>query len=185
MRIHEDNRQELETPCKINCPTNPTALSALRLTCGIGTDGKHFSFTDSWKHHNTAHSRLSRPWKGATVFFDHTCADIDACVANMCALHNNPFASNDVPMRPSNQCVRFADSDTVFNVTPYSEIYGTHPHFLLATASGWKRAPQRSDYFTGKSSTVMKRGAAPPENGLAPRVPNRHDSQSLVSRVDD
>ena len=32
-------------------------------------------------------------------------------------------------------------------VTPYSEIYESHPHRLLVTSTGWKRNPDRADFF--------------------------------------
>ena len=39
---------------------------------------------------------------------------------------------------------------------PYSETLPLHPHLIVATSTGWKRIPSRSDPFTGKSSGVMK-----------------------------
>ena len=42
------------------------------------------------------------------------------------------------------------------DITPYSEIYGDHPHYLLSTANGWKRNPARACPFTGKSPLVLR-----------------------------
>ena len=51
--------------------------------------------------------------------------------------------------------ISFSDQVETFEVPAYSEAYHSHPHFLLATATGWKAPPSRSDHFTGKSSNVM------------------------------
>ena len=65
-------------------------------------------------------------------------------------------ANLDVDMSRT-KSVRFDHSlDSYQFVTPYSEIYGqSHPHTLLATATGWKANPARADFFTGKNSAVM------------------------------
>ena len=65
-------------------------------------------------------------------------------------------AINDVPM-VLRKCVDFDMNKTeTHEITPYSEIYFAHPHFLFATADGWKRGPARADPFTGKSEPVLK-----------------------------
>jgi hypothetical protein len=58
-------------------------------------------------------------------------------------------------MKPVKQ-LQFNTQPEIVEVQPYSESLIVHPHFIVATSSGWKRVPARSDPFTGKSSTVMQ-----------------------------
>ena len=43
----------------------------------------------------------------------------------------------------------------IIEITPCSEIYGSHPHFIMANQVVWIRLPARADYFTGQTSLVM------------------------------
>ena len=128
----------------------------MRLTCGIEKDGTKFSMVDSWRNRESAHNKLDKLWRGATIYFDYSCPDLDASIARICAVHASPWHNADVRMNKCDQCVRFSDTVDMYEITPYSEVYGDHPHFLLATSRGWKKAPTRSDAFTGKSSIVMR-----------------------------
>ena len=52
--------------------------------------------------------------------------------------------------------IRFdLDENTYHEITPYSEIYGSHPSRLVSTDLGFKSVPSHSDRFTGKSVVVM------------------------------
>ena len=152
LRIHKRTRRGLETPCNTgNGPGDVGKLTGMRVTCGHFDNGKPFSFTDSWRHKHDAHRELKRPWRGYTAFFEHTCLDTDAYIAKICSVTDVPMASK-VQINES--------ANTYVNVTPYSEMYHTHPHFLMAVSDDikgprWKALPARSDYFTGKSATVM------------------------------
>ena len=57
---------------------------------------------------------------------------------------------------PQQKMTCFDTNAEIISVTPYYETYHKHPHYLLAGAQGWKANPSRSDFFTGKSATVMK-----------------------------
>ena len=99
---------------------------------------------------SVAHATLKRPWMGSTYFFDNGCVDVDGKLNKIFALHDARV--------PHKRSITFAavTTDDIVAVTPYSECYHNHPHFILATSSGWKPNPSRSDFFTGKSSLVMK-----------------------------
>ena len=90
-------------------------------------------------------------WVGIATFFDYGCADVDDHVQRLCALHDT-----DVHMRSVNHVTFDEASNTHYDMTGYSEVYHAHPHTILLTAEGWKPNPSRADFFTGKSSTVMK-----------------------------
>ena len=47
------------------------------------------------------------------------------------------------------------DINTHHDVTAYSEVYGSLPYTLFATATGWKKVGPRANPYTGKSSEVM------------------------------
>lgn len=87
---------------------------------------------------------------GSTYFFDDDCEIIERQIKQISALF-------DVRM-PQRKSVAFTTdtTDDIVAVTPYSERYHNHPDFILATSTGWKPNPSRSDFFTGKSSLVMK-----------------------------
>ena len=92
-----------------------------------------------------------------TTYFTKDCLDVDAAVSRLCAIHQNPHKLIDTPMRNSNQNVRFDQNIKVHEITPYAELYDTHPRFLLPTGRGFfKSLPPRCDPFTGKSLAVMK-----------------------------
>ena len=136
----------------------------MRLTCGTYDTGERFTHFDSWKG-TTAHATLKRPWTGTTTYFDKTCANPDDVLDRMCALHNQGA--------PHNKHVQFNTNHELFEVQPYSEAYGCHPHFVLATAHGWKRTPLRADPFTGKSALMMKerrRAARRHVRGASPEI---------------
>ena len=71
----------------------------------------------------------------------------------MCALYHE---SNDVLMKQANR-VQFDETQkSSVDIIPYSEVYGCHPHLILASQSGRKRSPSCADPFTGKTQAVMK-----------------------------
>ena len=144
-------RYALETPCKIdNGPADMRRIHSVRVTCGTYDSGRAFMVRDNWRDTENAHRSLLRAWQGNTYYFDETCADVDMCIAQMCALHT------DVE-RQTCRTVRVNEDITQrFDITPYSEMYHAHPHHILSTKSGWKDTPSRADAFTGKSATVMK-----------------------------
>ena len=51
---------------------------------------------------------------------------------------------------------RFCPKKEIVHVTPYSEIYSFHPHRKVATKDGWKSLSNDVDFFTGKSTIVMR-----------------------------
>ena len=129
---------------------NVEHLRPMRLTCGTYSNGEDFSIFDSWK---TSHHNLKLPWTGTTTFYGRQCNNVDAHIDR---LYNLQSAALDVNM-PQSKYVRFDQSRNSYEtVTPYSEIYDSHPHRLLATSTGWKRNPDRADFFTGKRSAVMQ-----------------------------
>ena len=149
-------RTELQQPPAVD------KLRTMRFTYGKFNNGKVFSLFDSWNHRS---ENLAHPWTGITVFFDDQCTDVDGCIQKICNLHDATMSlphgilKNHTPFKDTQRhrdhSVSFSDEPTQFEITPYSEIYGTHPHFILASANGWKRNPSRSDPYTGKSSAVM------------------------------
>ena len=76
---------------------------------------------------------------------------MDDHVQRLCALHDA-----DVNMRSVKHVTSDEASNTHYDMTGYSEVYHAHPHTILGTAAGRKPNPSRADFFTGKSSTVMK-----------------------------
>ena len=71
---------------------------------------------------------------------------IDLC----CAL-----TSGSTP--PLKEEVHFHEgADSVYPITPYSEIYGWLPVAKVATARGWKEVSPRALHLTGKASLVLK-----------------------------
>ena len=107
-----------------------------------------------------------RPWRGLSIFFEEE-VDAEARIAQICALH-------DVPMRPAHKSVTINEglNETV-EIVPYSEHYDVHPHFLLASANGWKTNPPRCDPFTGKSAMVMKTRRSQIRKTMRPKVAHR------------
>ena len=54
--------------------------------------------------------------------------------------------------------VSFSNEDPmILEVVPYSEVYGIHPRFIVASSTGWKRVSESADPFTGKSNRVLKK----------------------------
>ena len=45
-------------------------------------------------------------------------------------------------------------ADSVYPITPYSEVYGWLPSMKVATSRGWKEIIPRACHFTGKASMV-------------------------------
>ena len=83
-----------------------------------------------------------------TVFFERSCEKPDEVIDWICALHSQKGNSR--------RRVHFSlDPPEIHEVTPYSETYRSHPHFILANKVGWIRLPARADYFTGQTSVVM------------------------------
>ena len=123
-------------------------LSSQRLSLGTYSNGKLFTLVDSWRDDCAARRAVQHKWHGITCFFDRACIDRDELMDKICSLH-------DAHM-PQVQNIGFADgAPEVHCITPYSEVCEQHPHFILATANGWKRNPSRADPYTGKSSAVM------------------------------
>ena len=89
----------------------------MRLTCGVYDDGKRFTHFDSWNGANS-HAVLRRPWTGITMYFERACADIDAVIGRVCALHNKSIGKH--------AHISIAEPE-IFEVQPYSEAYGCHP----------------------------------------------------------
>ena len=90
-------------------------------------------------------------WVGTTTFFDYGCVHVDDHIHRLCALHET-----DVNMRQAKHVTFDEASNTHYDITGYSEVYHAHPHAMLSIAAGWKFHSSRADFFTGKSSTVMK-----------------------------
>ena len=113
--------------------------------------GVPFKFVDSWRGRQDAHREPKRPWHGYTMFFQYECPDPDEYGAQLCSMMGMPTTPK----------VQFNEKANVYmDVVPYSETYHVHPHFTMAACNDtkgprWKALPARSDYFTGKSSTVM------------------------------
>ena len=145
--LHRSKRRELETPCNIAHGPEIGALSAMRLTCGVLDTGERFTQFYSWKSESNAHASLRRPWTGMTMFFERSCEKPDEIMDRICALHNQKGHSRRVHFS--------LDPPEIHEVTPYSETYRSHPHFILANKVGWIRLPARADYFTGQTSVVM------------------------------
>ena len=144
-------RRALETPCNIvGGPEEANHLSSLRLTCEKIDNGVKFSHIDSWKNLGYSHRELKRPWNGISDFFDFGCTDVDGCIAKLCAIMNTSKThhTHKVNFRE--------DLNEIIAITPYTEMYHEHPHYILASNSGWKPLPSRADAFTGKSRLVMK-----------------------------
>ena len=80
--------------------------------------------------------------------FDRSCESIDEQISKISSLH-------DVQMTQRKK-VRFQEIVETREVQPYPETLPDHPHFIVATPSGWKKVPTRSDPLTGKSSNVMQ-----------------------------
>ena len=54
--------------------------------------------------------------------------------------------------------VSFPNEDPmILEVDPYSEVYGIHPRFIVASSAGWKRVSESADPFSGKSGRVLKK----------------------------
>ena len=151
MRLHALTRRTLASPS--DCADTFTDehdqdnLSSLRFTIGKHDDGRTFAYSDSWRNSELTNAELRRPWTGITCFFSRHCQHIDEHIARITSIH-------DVQMRQKKE-IRFSDQIETLEVPAYSEAYHSHPHFILATATGWKASPSRSDHFTGKSSNVM------------------------------
>jgi len=75
--------------------------------------------------------------------------------------------------------VRFDHNEQVHHITGYSEMYTDHPHFLLSTKDGWKKAPARSDPYTGKSEAVMKARRMAAQKKFAGRAARRRRRKIL------
>ena len=83
--------------------------------------------------------------------------------------------------RAEAQSVRFASNVEIFDIALYSEQYELHPHHILATSNGWKRAPTRSDPFTGKSALVMRARRKSIKKSLCSRSARRIRQQILAA----
>ena len=90
-------------------------------------------------------------WVGTTTFFDYGCAHVDEHLHRLCTLHDS-----DVNMRQAKHVTFDEASNTHYDMIGCSGVYHAHPHTMLATAAGWKSNPTRADFFTGRSSTVLK-----------------------------
>ena len=66
------------------------------------------------------------------------------------------YSVHDVHMKQVKQVKFDLDRTEIIEVQPYSETLPLHPHLIVATSTGWKRLPSRSDPFTSKSRNVMK-----------------------------
>ena len=144
---HGKSRNELYVPSHDHFPENLDSISSLRLTIGVREDQSKFAHVDSWRSRQNDFLHGGK-WWGTTILFSHDCHDMDGIIARL---------SQDVVMkRAGERSVRFSPHVEAHDIVPYAEQYELHPHHLLATASGWKRAPARSDPFTGKSSLVMR-----------------------------
>ena len=150
VRLHSLQRRTMETPAKL--PQGPPSLehlSSLRYTVGCFKNGQPFTNTDSWRNQEVAHRELKHPWTGITCYFTRDC-DSDTQIDRLCSLTSS---ITDLSME---KAVRFSPNEAETILTPaYCQEYGRHPHHMLATASGWKRAPARADPYTGKSATAM------------------------------
>ena len=128
----------------------------------------------------SAHAVLRRQWAGTTTYFERTCANPGDVLYRMCALHNQGAAHT--------KQVRFNTNHELFEVQPYSESYGCHPHVILATAHGWKKTPLRADPFTSKSTLIMKerrRAARRHLRGASPNIYRKEPSTWLMPRYFD
>ena len=149
---HAKFRRTLQRPVRIN----HAPLASMRLSIGVMSNGQRFSRYDNWRSQST--NDLLNTWIGSTYFFDRDNTKIDEQLDIICALHDS-HSDTDIDMSPTPKVhtVRFDLSrNSSIDITPYSECYDKHPHFILSTATGWKTAPSRSDFFTGKSAEVMK-----------------------------
>ena len=169
-------------------PPDADHLMPMRFTYGRFNNGKTFSLFDSWRHPS---EHLAHPWTGITIFFDEQCTDVDGCIKKICDLHDvsmdshqgilkyhTPFSNAS---RQDHRRVSFSDDEPNYlEVIPYSEVYGTHPHFILASAHGWKRNPSRSDPYTGKSSAVMTQRKKAARKSLRSRYA-RQNRQSIMN----
>ena len=71
IRHHGGWREELCTPYSHSRgPGKGVILSAKRSTKGTFDTGESFVIEDNWKDGANPHRRLSRQWKGKTVFFE-------------------------------------------------------------------------------------------------------------------
>ena len=139
MRLHALTRRTLASPS--DCADTFTDehdqdnLSSLRFTIGKHDDGRTFAYSDSWRNSELTNAELRRPWTGITCFFSRHCQHIDEHIARITSIH-------DVQMRQKKE-IRFSDQIETLEVPAYSEAYHSHPHFILATATGWKASPSR------------------------------------------
>ena len=117
MRSHSEKRRALETPCNLpDGPAHPNQIASMRLTIGTYDTGAKFTFFDSWRNPDSAHSNLKRPWTGMSCYFNRDCSDIDSHIAQICSIV-------DAPMR-QHKCVRINDAITTFHdVTPSPTIH--------------------------------------------------------------
>ena len=172
MMRHGKGRCCLMTPDPKSFPVDLDSLSSLRLTIGMRGDESPFSHIDSWRSRQDDFVQGGK-WKGATFLFDRACRDIDGAIARL---------TQDVHMRRAEaRSVRFNSNVDFIEVTPYSEQYDLHPHHLLATSNGWKKAPARSDPFTGKSSVVMKARRKSVKKALSSRTAKKIRQQILAA----
>lgn len=123
----------------------------MQFTTGKFDNGTSLSHVDSSWNAQVAHRPLKRPWKGVTAYFARECECIDAFIAKLVALHDQ-----DQHM-PLSKTLRFNETrNEIIEIVLYSQMYDAHPHFILATKTGWKRNPSRADAFTGKTTKVIK-----------------------------
>ena len=124
---------------------------------------------------------LGAPWCGHTIYFNRDCPCIDTAIEHMCAIYDHALPdATDHPMPPF-RTVRFNDDRTTHQIQPYSESYEEHPHFIIATAGGWKKMPPRADVFTGKSAQVMKARRLSISKALRPASARRRRRQIMIS----
>lgn len=121
-----------------------------------------------------------------------SCTDVDKCIDQVCALHDNSMNPNpgilrrhspftDVRRHDSNIHVTFSDdAPEELEVVPYSEIYGTHPRFILAGPTDWKRNPARSYPYTGKSSAIMTQRKKAARKTIRSKV-SRQNRRSILN----
>ena len=68
-----------------------------------------------------------------------------------------PIAMVDIKM-VDDRTVGFSSEPTIVHeVVPYSEIYGIHPKFLIATRGGWRRVSDNAHPYTGRTVRVMNK----------------------------
>ena len=63
------------------------------------------------------------------MYFTRACANSDEMIDRICAVHNSGASIG------KHAHISIAEPE-IFEVQPYSEAYGCHPHFLLASNHG-------------------------------------------------